>query len=80
MRETVTPGSEQTLLELAQACLAAAVGVRDQRADAARRAATAAAKRLLDLRPVEAEDADVDGSSRPADRLHDRNDARVGLR
>ncbi len=58
------PGVEQLQLELAQALLAAAVGVRDERAhdDAAR---DGRLERLLELGPVEPEDDDVDRSSWP---------------
>ena len=78
MRATVTPRVEQAQLELAQALLAAAVGVRDQRThhDAARHGRF---ERLLELDAIEAEDDDVDRLPGLRDGLHERRDAVVGL-
>ena len=72
------PGGEQTLFELAQAVFAAAVGVRDERADA-HAALHRGRQRAFDLIDVEAEDADVDGFLGFADRLHDGHHASIGL-
>ena len=74
----MTPAAEQPHLELAQVLLAAAIGVGDERAnrDAARHRR---GERLLQLRPIEAEDDDVDRALRALDRLQQRREALVGL-
>jgi hypothetical protein len=69
---------EQSLFELSEIRLAAAVGVRHQGADS-----DAALDRCreggLNLRTVEAEDRDVDLTLRSADRLHHGNEPRLWL-
>ena len=71
-------GVEQPQLELAQALLAAAVGVRDQRPDhdAARHGRL---ERLLELDAIEAEDDDVDRLPGLTHRFQQRGEAVVGL-
>ena len=78
MRADRDAGVEQPQLELAQDLLAAAIGVRDQRADddAAR---DRRLERFLELDAIEPENHDVDGLLRVADRLHQRRQAVVRL-
>ena len=78
MRDTVHPAFEQLQLELAEALVAAAIGVRGERADDDA-AGDRRAQRPGDFAAIEAENQDVDTLSRLLDGVDDRRHSTVGL-
>ena len=78
MRATVTPTSRSFSSSLAQVLLAAAVRVRDERADHDT-PRDSGLERLFELRAVESKDDDVDRFLGAADGLHERREAVIRL-